>query len=107
MNSLDELAYLVNLMEAGGQQASSQNHIALGICKICSSNFHVSDACPILLDTNICGETQVVGDLQEQYYWEQNSYLEEQPIWPYLQSQQNVSADTISYIFGRCYQANE
>ncbi|KAK2378057.1 hypothetical protein QL285_078659 [Trifolium repens] len=107
MNSLDELPYLVNLMEAGGQQAWSQNHIPLGICKICSSNFHVSDACPILLDTNICGETQVVGDLQGQYYWEQNSYFEEQPIWPYQQSQQNVSADTISYLEEAIKQMNE
>jgi hypothetical protein len=107
MNSLDELPYLVNLMEAGGQQAWSQNHIPLGICKICSSNFHVSDACPILLDTNICGETQVVGDLQGQYYWEQNSYLEEQPIWSYQQSQQNVSADTLSYLEDIIKQMNE
>jgi hypothetical protein len=60
-----------------------------------------------LLDTNICGETQVVGDLQGQYYWEQNSYFEEQPIWPYQQSQQNVSADTISYLEEAIKQMNE
>ncbi|KAK2398038.1 hypothetical protein QL285_059546 [Trifolium repens] len=80
------------------QQSCYQNHIPLVICNICSSNFHCSDTCPILLDTNVCGETQIVGDLQGQYYYEQNSYLEEQPIWPYQQFQQNVSADTLSYL---------
>jgi hypothetical protein len=48
-----------------------------------------------LLDTSFCDETQIVGDVQGQYYCEQNSYLEEQPNWPY---QQNVSADTLSYL---------
>jgi hypothetical protein len=51
-----------------------------------------------LLDTNICGETQLIGDLQGQYYWEQNSYLEEQPNWLYQKFQQNVSAATRSYL---------
>ncbi|KAK2450134.1 hypothetical protein QL285_009269 [Trifolium repens] len=77
------------------------------MCNICSSSFHISDASPILLDTNICGETQVVGDLQGQYYWEQNSYLVEQPIWLYQQSQQNVSADTLSYLKDIIKQMNE
>ncbi|CAJ2644472.1 unnamed protein product [Trifolium pratense] len=58
------------------------------MCNICSSSFHISDACPILLDTSLCGETQFVGNFQGQYYQEQNSYLEEQPIWSHPQFQQ-------------------
>ncbi|KAK2422885.1 hypothetical protein QL285_033380 [Trifolium repens] len=58
------------------------------MCNICSSSFHISDACPILLDTVFCGETQFVGNFQGQYYQEQNSYLVEQPIWSHPQFQQ-------------------
>ncbi|KAK2449864.1 hypothetical protein QL285_009019 [Trifolium repens] len=58
------------------------------MCNICSSSFHISDACPILLDTAFCGETQFVGNFQGQYYQEQNSYLAEQPIWSHPQFQQ-------------------
>ncbi|KAK2416476.1 hypothetical protein QL285_038870 [Trifolium repens] len=58
------------------------------MCNICSSSFHISDACPILLDTAFCGETQFVGNFQRQYYQEQNSYLAEQPIWSHPQFQQ-------------------
>ena len=71
-DSLYQLAYLINLMEAREQQSCYQNHIQLAICNICSSNFHGNDACPMLLDTNFCGEAQMVGDLQGQF-----SYLEE------------------------------
>jgi predicted porin len=39
----------------------------------------------MLLYTNFCGQTQIVGGLQGQYYWEQNLYLEEQSIWLYQQ----------------------
>jgi hypothetical protein len=84
-DSLDQLAYLINLMEAREQQAGFQNHIQLANCNICSSSFHGNDACPMLLDTKFCGETQIAGDPQGQYYSEQNSYLEEQPIWPHQQ----------------------
>ncbi|KAK2452123.1 hypothetical protein QL285_011117 [Trifolium repens] len=58
------------------------------MCNICSSSFHISDACPILLDTAFCGENQFVGNFQGQYYQEQNSYLAEQPIWSHPQFQQ-------------------
>src|SRR3954469_1976154 len=82
-------------MEAREHQSCYQNHIPLAICNICSSNFHGNDACPMLLDNNFYGEAQMVGDLQGQY-----SYIEEQPIWPYQQFQQNASlkADTQSYL---------
>jgi hypothetical protein len=50
----------------------------------------------MLLDTKFCGETQIAGDPQGQYYWEQNSYLEEQPIWPHQQFQQNESLEVES-----------
>src|SRR4051812_13386261 len=94
-DSLDQLAYLINLMEARVHQSCYQNHIPLAICNICSSNFHGNDACPMLLDTNFYSEAQMVGDLQGQY-----SYIEEQPIWAYQQFQQNASlkADTQSYL---------
>ncbi|MCH92672.1 hypothetical protein A2U01_0013613, partial [Trifolium medium] len=36
----------------------------------------------------------VICNSQGQYYWEQNSYIEEQPIWPYQQFQQNESVET-------------
>jgi hypothetical protein len=74
-DSMDSLAYLVNLM-------------AYGICNTCSK-YHGDDACPMLLDTNFCGETQIAGDVQGEYYCEQNSYLEEQSICSYQQFQQN------------------
>jgi hypothetical protein len=61
-DSLDHLAYLVNLMEVRDQQACFHNHIQLVICDICSSKFHGNDTCPMLLDTKVCGETQIVGD---------------------------------------------
>jgi len=72
---LNSLAYVVNLM-------------TYGIHNICSK-YHGNDACHMLLDTNFCGETQIVGDLQGKYYCEQNSYLEEQSICSYQQFQQN------------------
>ncbi|KAK2429302.1 hypothetical protein QL285_027752 [Trifolium repens] len=95
-DSLDQLAYLVNLMEAREQHACFQNHIPLAICNFCSSNFHGNDTCPMLLNTNFCGETQIAGDPQGQYYWVQNSYLEEQPIWSHQQFQQNESLEAQS-----------
>src|SRR3954471_6529220 len=55
-DSLDQLTYLINLMEAREHQSCYQNHIPLAICNIFSSNFHGNDACPILLDTNFYGE---------------------------------------------------
>ncbi|KAK2420531.1 hypothetical protein QL285_031246 [Trifolium repens] len=89
-DSLDQLAYILSCLEAREQQSYYQNHIPLVICNICS-NFHGSNACPLLLDTTFCGETQFVGNFQGQYYQEQNSYLAEQPIWSHPQFQQNDS----------------
>jgi hypothetical protein len=89
-DSLDQLAYILSCLEAREQQSYYQNHIPLAICNICS-NFHGSNACPLLLDTTFCGETQFVGNFQGQYYQEQNSYLAEQPIWSHPQFQQNDS----------------
>src|SRR3954466_1972501 len=98
-DSLDQLAYLINLMEAREHQLCYQNHIPLAICNIFSSNFHGNDACPMLLDTNFYGEAQMVGDLQGQY-----SYIKEQPIWSYQQFQQNASLKAgHTIIFGRNY----
>ncbi|KAK2443784.1 hypothetical protein QL285_014860 [Trifolium repens] len=87
-NSWDELTYIINCLDARKQQSCYQNHIPTVMCNICSSSFHISDACPILLDTAFCGETQFVGNFQGQYYQEQNSYLAEQPIWSHPQFQQ-------------------
>jgi hypothetical protein len=55
VDSLDQLAYLVNLMEAREQQAGFQNHIPLANCNTCSSSFHGNDACHMMLDTKFCG----------------------------------------------------
>ena len=82
-DSLKSLAYLVDLMTSG-------------ICNICSK-YHGNDACPMLLDTNFCCETQIVGDLQGKYYWEQNSYPEEQFILPYQRFQQSEESNWSRY----------
>ncbi|KAK2435138.1 hypothetical protein QL285_020214 [Trifolium repens] len=90
-DSLDQMAYILSCLEARKQQSCYQNYIPTVMCNICSSSFHISDDCPILLDTIFCGETQFVGNFQGQYYQEQNSYLTEQPIWSHPQFQQNDS----------------
>jgi hypothetical protein len=86
-NSWDELTYIINCLDARKQKSCYQNHIPTVMCNICSSSFHISDACPILLDTAFCGETQFVGNFQGHYYQEQNSYPE-QSIWSHPQFQQ-------------------
>jgi hypothetical protein len=58
----------INLMAAREQQACFQNHIPHAICNICicSSNFHDNDTCHmLLLDTNFCGDTQIVCDFKD------------------------------------------
>jgi hypothetical protein len=63
-DSLDQLAYILSCLEVREQQSYYQNHIPLAICNICS-NFHGSNACPLLLDTTFCGETQFVGNFKD------------------------------------------
>src|SRR4051812_21217291 len=94
-DSLEQLAYLINLMESREHQSCYQNHIRLALAIFVLQIFHGNDSCPMLLDTNFYSEAQMVGDLQGQY-----SYIEEQLIWPYQQFQQNASlkADKQSYL---------
>jgi hypothetical protein len=80
--SLDELAYLINLMEAREQQACFQNHIPLLFCNFCGSNYHSMDACPILFDTSFIGMNQFVGvedNSQFQQHMQSLKFMKVQP----------------------------
>src|SRR6266487_1629147 len=80
--SLDELAYLINLMEAREQQACFQNHIPLLFCNFCGSKYHSMDACPILFDTSFIGMNQFVGvedNSQFQQHMQSLKFMKVQP----------------------------